>query len=149
MQKPLSPSEFWTQVKRQLWPQAERRAAQRKAYCFSLHAPFDDKHPALPHMITEERERFLAACQVFAESKKKQESLVADALSVPQFSPGAEAIETLKNFRLELRDRLLSMQPEGFERYVDLKERLGEAVAIIDQVVAGVIHQLPDKMEEP
>jgi hypothetical protein len=132
----------------ELWPQEYAKAARRKAYGISLHAPFNDKHPALPHTAAEEREAFLSACHVFAEGKKEQESLVADALSVPQFSPGPEAAETLKDFRLELRDRLLSVRPEDFEHYVELEKRLGEAVGAIGQVITAVVDRLPDKKEE-
>jgi hypothetical protein len=46
------------------------------------------------------------------------------------------------------RDRLLSMRPEDFERYVEFEERLGEAVSVIEQVITAVIDRLPDKKEE-
>jgi hypothetical protein len=66
MQKPLTPDEVWLQ--------AERRAARRREYGISLHAPFSDKHPALPYMTAEEREAYLSAIEVLAEGKKEQQA---------------------------------------------------------------------------
>jgi hypothetical protein len=137
MPKPLTPDEVWLQ--------AERRAARRREYGISLHAPFSDKYPALPYMTAEEREAYLSAIEVLAEGKKEKQALITDAPESPLAAPGPEAKEIIENFRLELRALLLSMRPEDFKRYVEAEERLGLAVGVIEQIVTAVVDRLPEK----
>jgi hypothetical protein len=130
---------------RELWPQQLAIAAKRKVYGISLHAAFDDKHPALPYMTEAEREAFLSACNVLTEGKEEQKTLIADVRSFPEAAPDPEAAEIAKNFRLELREYLLLMRSEDFRRYIEAEERLGEAVGVIEQIVTAAIDRLPDK----
>jgi hypothetical protein len=119
MQKPLTPNEFWTQAERQLCPQAPARAARRKEYGISLRAPFDDKHPALPHMTPEQRERYLSAAAALSEAKKKRKALLTDPSH--------------------------TRREDDPELYVELSEHIIDVKDVIEQIVDAVIDRLPEK----
>jgi len=71
-----TPAEKIMKSQKEEWAGAERQAARRKEYGISLHSPLDDKHPALPHMTSEEHERYLAAAETLSKAKRDRAPLV-------------------------------------------------------------------------
>jgi hypothetical protein len=126
--------------------EAERRAARRKEYRISLHASFNDKHPALPHMTPLETEHYLAAAAALSQAKKKREALIARPVAVPRRAPlDPQTQEILDNFHPERREALQQMPPGELEQYIELSARMEEAVEEIAQIVAAVIDRLTEK----